>query len=297
MLRDVVEVCRVERVSPTFVRVELGGPCLADFGVDGPTYDQRIKLVFAPASGVLPDLGSGGESWYATWLALPEEERGSMRTYTVREVRGTGAGTRLVVDFAVHGDPTDGPGSAWAASAEVGTQVVLVAPRRGEEFGGIEFDPGEAPELLLVGDETAVPAVAAILSQLGPDARGVAFLEVPDPADVQLLSAPDGVDVRWLVRDGRAWGTRVVPAVRRHVGLPEAAGDPARDVEPLPADADEVWETPHGSRGPADGCYAWIAGESRVVRTLRRALVSERGWERSRVAFMGYWREGVAMRS
>ena len=74
MIQDEVAVTRVDRLSPSFVRVELGGPCLAEFGVDGPLYDQRIKLVF------------------------PGDR---MRTYTVRDVRGEGAATRLVVDLVV----------------------------------------------------------------------------------------------------------------------------------------------------------------------------------------------------
>ena len=69
--------------------------------------------------------------------------------------------------------------------------------------------------------------------------------------------------------------------------------------------ADDVWETPtrstagagSGQVSPPGGHYAWIAGESSVVRTLRRALVDELGWDRQQVCFMGYWRIGVAMRS
>ncbi|KAJ1684394.1 hypothetical protein LUZ63_020149 [Rhynchospora breviuscula] len=304
LVLDEVEVRSTTRLSPTYVRLELGGPCLADFGVDGPTYDQRVKLVVPGPTGRLPLIDGAAGSWYADWLALPSEERGHMRTYTVREVRGTGAGTRLVVDVAVHGTPPTGPGAAWAAAAAPGDRCVLVGPRRGVPFGGIEFAPGDAESLLLVADETGVPAVAAILEQLAeedPDARGTAFLEVPLHDDVQQLRAPVGVDVRWLVRDGREWGAEAVPAVRRHVGLAGWPGDPAPS-----GGADDVWETPSYSaagealpdRLPAHlRCYAWIAGESGVVRTLRRALVGELGWERAQVAFMGYWREGVSMRS
>ena len=43
--------------------------------------------------------------------------------------------------------------------------------------------------------------------------------------------------------------------------------------------------------------YAWIAGEAGVVTSLRRFLVKERGLGRGQVAFMGYWRRGVAMKS
>ena len=113
------EVVLAQRLSPSFVRVHLAAPELAEFGTVGPSYDQRIKLVFPHEGGPLPVLGEG-QDWYAEWLALPEAERGHMRTYTVRDVLGSGIDTRVVVDLVTHG--TDGhgeagPGSRWAASA------------------------------------------------------------------------------------------------------------------------------------------------------------------------------------
>ena len=62
-----------------------------------------------------------------------------------------------------------GPGSLWAAQAAPGDRLVMMAPRRGFPFGGIEFAPGPGAELLMVADETAVPAVCAVLEQLPAD--------------------------------------------------------------------------------------------------------------------------------
>jgi NADPH-dependent ferric siderophore reductase len=304
-----VEVVAAERLSPSFVRVELGGPALAEFGVDGPVLDLRIKLVFPNQEGRLPSFDGADESWWDTWLQLPESERGHMRTYTVRAVRGDGAETRLVVDFVLHpADGEPGPGSSWAEQAGVGDRVVTMAPRRGFEYGGIEFAPGTARELLLVADETAVPAVCSILEDLADDARGTAFLEVPVSRDVTVLAgqmAPANVDVVWLPRDGAELGSRLDREVRRHLGVAVRA-EPVPDSEVDP----DLWETPeYSSSGEdtgdpvtaggheLDGVYAWIAGESRVVTGLRRLLVSELGMDRRQVAFMGYWRRGVAMRS
>lgn len=305
MLLDEVEAVRVERLSPSFVRVELGGACLADFGVDGPLYDQRIKLIFPDGDRPLPSLAGAGASWYAEWLARPVAERGHLRTYTVRDVRGEGAATRLVVDFAVHGaDGTAGPGSSWAERARVGDRLVLLAPRRGHEFGGIEFAPGVASRLLLAGDETAVPAICAILGQLSGQTRGAAFLEVPTSADVQTVPHPEGVEVVWLPRDGGPLGARVHAAVLGHLGVAGQRLEEPEDVDP------DLWETPSysssgeavgagtgptGSDGRLEDVYAWIAGESGVVTALRRALVRDLGMDRRQVAFMGYWRRGVAM--
>ena len=148
-----------------------------------------------------------------------------------------------------------------------------------------------------------MPAIAGILRDLTPTSRGVVFAEVPDVADVVLMPAPVGVDVRWLPRSGDPVGTRLVPAVRRHLGLEERPDD----ASVPPERKDDVWETPsHSVTGedlpaavgtPSVARYAWIAGESAVVRTLRRTLVGELGWDRREVCFMGYWRIGVAMRA
>lgn len=303
-----IEVTRSERLSPSYVRLEFGSPELAECGVDGPLHDQRIKLVFPNAAGRLPNFEGANESWFDTWLDIPVEERGPMRTYTIRELRGAGAETRLVIDFVLHlGEGTSGPAAEWASLAEVGDRLVLLAPRRGHEFGGIEFAPGTARDLLLVGDETALPAIASILAGISPTSRGNVFVEVPHAGDEQELLAPDGVRIHWLARHGCDHGHKLVPAVRAHLGLPKSVDF----VDPEAVDPD-LWETPeYSSSGEEvdavvqahtvghdfDGLYAWIAGESRVVTTLRRALVKELEIDRRQVAFMGYWRQGVAMRS
>lgn len=301
MLLDEVEVVSVERLTPTYVRVELGSPVLADFGVDGPLYDQRIKLVFPGASGRLPSFEGADASWFSTWLDVPADERGHMRTYTVREVRGAGADTRLVVDFAVHEGGESGPGSAWAAAARPGDRVVLLAPRRGEPYGGIEFAPPAGASVLLAGDETAVPAMCRILEDLPDSARGAAFLEVPVGGDVLAVPRPAGVEVVWLPRDGAPLGDRLHAAVLEHLGTPAPVSEPG-DAD---VDAD-LWETPTYSSSGEEllageiltaELYAWIAGESAVVTGLRRHLVRGLGMDRRQVAFMGYWRRGVAMRS
>jgi NADPH-dependent ferric siderophore reductase len=306
MLLAEVVVVSVERTGPSFVRVELGGPALGELGVGGPWWDQRIKLVLPdPTTGALPSVEGADASWWATFLARPAAERGHMRTYTVREVRGSGERATLVVDMVLHleGDLV-GPGSLWAATATPGDRVVVLGPRRGFPYGGIEFAPPPGARLLLAGDETAVPAVCAILEQLPDDALGAAFLEVPVVGDVQDVRRPPGVEVVWLPRAGAVLGTLLHEAVARHLGVPAATAD----VTPDEVDPD-LWETPSysssgealggGAAGgdPAGGTYAWVAGESRVVTGLRRHLVTEVGLDRGRVAFMGYWRRGVAMRS
>ena len=296
-----VAVVAVEAVSPTFVRITFGSEELADFGTPGRTFDQRIKLIFPGESGVLPDVDGTDSDWYQAWLAVPEAERGSMRTYSIRELLVDADRTRLVIDFVLHIAPgASGPASRWANAAVIGDELLLLGPRRARgDWGGIEFRPGDARTVLLAGDETAAPAIARTLEDVGREVRGVAFIEVPEGGDILPIDAPSGVEVRWLARGAKAHGEVLIPAVLEYLG------DVPTDVTIVDVDTeDPVWETPQFSslgeeiadaENHADR-YFWIAGESGVVTTLRRHLVKDLGIDRSQVAFMGYWRHGVAMR-
>jgi NADPH-dependent ferric siderophore reductase len=296
----VATVASVERVSPSFVRITFSGADLADFGTPGRVLDQRIKLVFPAPGAPVPRLAPG-DDWYSAWLALPDDERGAMRTYSIRELLVSGDETRLVVDFVLHLAPgSTGPASRWADAASLGDELLVIGPRRGrKEDGGIEYAPGDARAILLAGDETAAPAIARILEDVDRDTQGVAFIEIPEDADILPIATPPGVEVRWLPRSGDAHGTRLIPAVLDHLGA-AAVAPPIQDVDT----EDPLWETPKFSslgesvseaENHADR-YFWIAGESGVVTTLRRHLVKDLGVDRSQVAFMGYWRHGVAMR-
>jgi NADPH-dependent ferric siderophore reductase len=295
----VATVASVERVSPSFVRVTFSGADLADFGTPGRVLDQRIKLVFPAPGASVPRLAPS-DNWYSAWLALPDDERGAMRTYSIRELLVTDEGTRLVVDFVLHLAPgSTGPASRWADAAAEGDELLVIGPRRGrKEDGGIEYAPGDARAILLAGDETAAPAIARILEDVDRDTQGVAFIEIPEDADILPIATPPGVEVRWLPRAGDAHGTRLIPAVLDHLGAAAPAVIADVDTE------DPLWETPtFSSLGEAVAAganhadrYFWIAGESGVVTTLRRHLVKDLGVDRSQVAFMGYWRHGVAMR-
>lgn len=297
-----VTVAAVARISPSFVRVTFTGADLAELGTPGHTLDQRIKLIFPGSAGRTPAFDTAGDDWYGWWLALPEESRGSMRTYSVRELTVDDLGTTVVVDFVLHLEPgLTGPASLWASTASRGDELLLVGPRRGRITGGIEYAPGSARRVLLAGDETAAPAIARILEDIDRDVRGIAFIEVPLAADALPIDAPDGVEVRWLPRAGHDRGAVLIPAVLEYLGTAGAAA-PATPDE-LDSD-DLLWETPtySGLGEPLEqptlraDRYFWIAGESGVVTTLRRHLVKDLGVDRAHVAFMGYWREGVAMR-
>ncbi|WP_040337131.1 siderophore-interacting protein [Candidatus Blastococcus massiliensis] len=292
-----VQVARLRRLSPSFLRVTFTGAELDTFGSNGP--DQRIKIV-------LPLPGSGlagfptGPDWYGAWRALPPERQMPIRTYTVRAARPE---LREVdVDFVLHG--ATGPASAWAESASPGDEVVLIGPnaRFDGPTGGYEWHPpAEASCLLVAGDETAVPAICAIVETLPAGRRARVLLEIPTAGDRLDLATPDGVEVTWLPRSagGRAAAPRgslltaaVVDALRELAD--HLSPSPVPTLEDVDVDQGILWEVPGGASLPArsSGVYAWLAGEAAVVKDLRRHLVQDVGVDRRSVAFMGYWREG-----
>jgi len=239
-------VTRVRELTPRMRRVSFGAP-------DGLAHwpDQQLKLCF-PRGGALRLPPSDGDDmrWYQAFLAIPEQERPWLRSFTVRRVdpdRG-----ELDVDFVLHGDA--GPAVRWARSAAVGQVLGRYGPSAAYR---VPLRAGDW--YLFAGDETALPAIGSLLESLPPDARGLAYVEVADPAERHELSTPDGVAVRWL---SRAAGESVVAAVR-------AATFPAGEVS------------------------AWLAGEAGAVRVLRRHLVADRGVPKRSVEFSGYWRRAL----
>lgn len=287
-----VEVSRVTRLSPNFVRVTFTGADLDRFADNG--FDQRIKLIpplDGPGFAHMPD----GPDWYAQWRCLPDEHRNPIRTYTARAVRRDRG--EVDVDMVLHG--VTGPASRWAVTARPGTPALLMGPNA--DFagvsGGIDFHPPAGTRrILLGGDETAVPAITSILERLPADACGEAVLEVPERGDRLAIAAPAGFRVTWLFRDGAAHGTGLVPAVE--AAAERLLGDcttPVRtEIEDIDVDHDILWEVPDGTATTINGFYAWLAGEAAVIKTLRRHLVSGCGVDRRAVAFMGYWRLGKA---
>lgn len=325
-----VTVAAVQDLGPTFRRITFSGACLAGFGVAGAPLDLRIKIVIPPAGRPGPDLAGmlrdGEGSWYQRWLGLAVEERGTMRTYTVRTSRCDGPRPELDVDFVLHldDDGRGGPAAEWAASATPGDRVCIIGPNvaaaqcaTAGAYGGIEFRPGLAQHVLLAGDETAVPAISAILEALPEHVGGHAFLEVPSARDVQPIATRSSVAIRWLPRGGAGHGEALDAAVRDAVRVPgwvslAGAGTVGEGREPEEVDIDRtiLWETPQLREAtlPASATattssapdrpagtqpfYAWIAGEAAVVRGVRRYLVRDVGMDRRQVAFMGYWRKG-----
>lgn len=263
-----LQVVRTRRLGPSLVRVSFAGPGLGDFRSHG--HDQSLSL-FLPRPGqrepVVPlDLG---DNWWPAWRQLPDDVRAVMRSYTLRALRRDALGrtTEIDIDFVLHGvEPgaavPAGPASRWAAAAAAGDRVLVLGPVIADNRA-IRFRPPEDTDLVVLwGDETAVPAATAVLESLPAGLRVRAWLEVPHAGDVQDVPTEADADITWLVQDE---------------GSPTAV-DALRAAR-LPA-----------ARQP----YVWIAGESGRVKELRRHFVGERGLDRRRVTFVGYWRRGLS---
>jgi NADPH-dependent ferric siderophore reductase len=260
-------VLRRERLSPHWMRITFGGGEIDRFAAMG--YDQWFRL-FLPLGGDegLERLPAKANKMfgYLRYLRIPDGVRPVMRNYTVRAHRPATAesGPEIDVDFVLHGsaaDGTAGPASRWAETCEPGESVVIIDE-------GLAFNPERGVDrVLLVADETGLPAVAGICASLPADAQGLVIVEVPEAADALAFEHPEGVEIRWIVRD---------PAAQ--------PGEPA--LAALGALTD--------SELPAAPFHAYIVGEQALPTEARRHLVADRGVAKDRISFCGYWRVGAA---
>ncbi|WP_280264844.1 siderophore-interacting protein [Nocardia wallacei] len=253
------EVVASKRISPNFVRVTLGGAGLNGFVPMG--FDQWFRL-FLPNRGGLRLPTASSSLWYAQYLMMSKEQRPVVRNYTVREFRPAGQGgfgdtAELDIDFAMHGEHT--PACEWASSVAVGGQVGLL------DEGIMYQAPQHSSWSLLVGDETALPAIAGVLRSAPRDQQGAAYLEITHPDDEQELGEPEGVQVHWLLRTDPT----------TEIGGPALAAVRAAEL-------------------PGTGVYAFVAGEQKLAAGVRRHLANERGVPKADITFTGYWRIGKA---
>lgn len=188
--RRVLEVRRVEPVTPRMLRVTLGGADLDGF--ESPSFDDHMKLFF-PAPGQeepsMPTMGPNGPA-FAEGVA-----RSPARDYTPR--RHDPARGELSIDFALH---AEGPATEWAAVAGPGAKLGVGGPR------GSFILPDDLDWYILAGDETALPAIGRRLEELPSGARAIAVIEVADAAERQDLPARPGVEIHWLERNGAPAG-------------------------------------------------------------------------------------------
>ena len=188
--RRVLEVRRVEHVTPRMLRVTLSGADLEGF--HSPSFDDHMKLFF-PAAGEeepsMPVMGPNGP------VFAEGAPRPAARDYTPR--RHDPMVGELAIDFALH---AEGPATEWAASARPGSKLGVGGPR------GSFILPDDLDWYLLAGDETALPAIGRRLEELPATARIIALIEVADAAERQALPQRPGLDILWLERNGAPAG-------------------------------------------------------------------------------------------
>jgi NADPH-dependent ferric siderophore reductase len=226
--RRTLTVSNVEKITPGMLRIELAGEDLADFVSLAP--DDHIK-VLVPGPG----------------------EEMVRRDYTPRRY-DTDART-LVIDFAIH---EAGPVTQWALGARPGDSLEIGGPR------GSAVISDDVKNWLLVGDETALPAIGRRIEEAGSDVRITAVMAVADAAEHQILQTDAQLETHWA-----------------HRPLSEAT-----DASALMAVLQSVELAP--------GTFVWIAAEASVTRALRTYFVEERGYPLSWIKASGYWVKGKA---
>ncbi|MDF2641563.1 MAG: siderophore-interacting protein [Pseudomonas sp.] len=235
--RRKLEVLRVSEVTPLMRRITLRGPELEGFISLGT--DDHVKLFFAST----PEEQAALDNWVP--MSESDGPRPAMRDYTPRRYDAqTG---ELDIDFVLHGE---GPAATWAAQAEPGQFLHIAGPR------GSMVVPDMFDSYLLIGDETALPAIARRLESLPANRAALVVVEVASPQEQQVFDSVAQVDVIWIVR-----GEQDLQSVVRRLEMPEGK------------------------------LYAWVATESGLSRKLRRILLDEFGLNEEFVKAAGYWRQ------
>jgi NADPH-dependent ferric siderophore reductase len=233
LTRRTLNVVRVERLPPGMVRIVLGGDELRGFTSLG--FDDHIKLFFPQGN----------------------EEPGAappMRDYTPRHF--TADPDELWVDFYLHGG---GPATSWAAQARVGQTLLIAGPR-----GSSVIAPEGIALHLLIGDETALPAVGRRLEELPLSSGAIVVIEIEAGSEPPALSSQAAVQYVWVLRDP-------------HIGSSQQA----------------IIEALRGLEFATHRCFAWVACESRTARAIRTYLRDERGFDKRWVKAAGYWQQGA----
>jgi NADPH-dependent ferric siderophore reductase len=231
----------IEWPTPTYVRLVLDGDGLADYA-HCPHTDSYVNVAIPP-----PDAPYSAPFALEELKELPREQRPFRRRITVR--RWDAASRRLTLEFVTHGD--EGAAGPWAARAQAGDALVFTGPA-----GAYTPDP-EADWHLMVGDESALPAIAASLEAVPPGVPAVVRLACDGPEYEIALASPGDLDLAWVHR-------------------PDSL-----------ADAVAAATFPPG-RG-----HAFVHGEAAETRDVRRHLLADRGLNAEQLSCSPYWKRGL----
>jgi NADPH-dependent ferric siderophore reductase len=241
-----VTVLGAHDVTPRMRRVRFGCADVAPF-VGG---DMHVRVLIPPR-GRMPVWPRYREDGRIAW---PEgEDALTVRAYTLREIdAGRGEFSIDVFQHAVPGIAT--PGGDFARDARIGDRLAVLGPGSGAVPA--------ARRILLIGDESALPAIARIAAEVPAGTRLRAIIEVEDAAEEQPLPSAGDLELRWLHRSGPL---AAEPGRLRTAGLEAIAScDP---------------ET-----------FIWAACEKADIRAIR-ALVKARGHARAMSYIAWYWEQ------
>ncbi|AGE24553.1 MULTISPECIES: siderophore-interacting protein [Pseudomonas] len=231
-----LEVLRVVDITPRMRRVTLGGPELAGFVSLGS--DDHIKLLFPQNAAEQAALES------PTFNIKGDGPQPAMRDYTPRRF-DLDAG-ELDIDFVLHGD---GPASTWAEQVKVGQHLHIGGPR------GSMIVPDIFDSYLLIGDETALPAIGRRLEELPAGRQALAVIEIENTAEKQALRSAADVQVIWVVRG-----------------------------------QDDLLDTVQNLTLPGGSLYSFVATETKLSRQVRRVLLDTHLVNEEFLKAAGYWR-------
>ncbi|QHF43401.1 NADPH-dependent ferric siderophore reductase [Pseudomonas sp. S35] len=231
-----LDVLRVVDITPRMRRITVGGPELAGFISLGS--DDHIKLLFPQNAGEREALES------PTFSLKGDGPQPPMRDYTPRRY-DLDIG-ELDIDFVLHGD---GPASTWAAQAAVGQRLYIGGPR------GSMIVPDIFDSYLLIGDETALPAIGRRLEELPAGRKVLAVIEIESAAEKQALESQADVEVIWVIRG-----------------------------------QDDLLAAVQNLTPPRGSLCSFIATESKLSRQLRRVLLDTHKVNEEFLKAVGYWR-------
>ena len=232
-----LQVVRRTQVSPGFVRLTLGGPELAGFVTAG--FDDHLKLILPQPGQERPSLPTLQEG-----RPVFPDPRPVLRDYT--PARFDAAAGELDIEVALH---DAGPANDWAACAFVGQWVGIAGPR------GSLVIPKVFDWHWLIGDESALPAIARRLAELPATTSTTVRMYVRNPADRRALASAAQLDLQWV---------DALPSAVEALALPPGAG------------------------------YIWAAGEHSDMAAVRKAVLSKPGVDAKRMRIAAYWKRGVA---
>ncbi len=266
-----LQVRQISQLTPRMVRVTFHGPDLGDF--ISASFDDHMKLFF-PQDGklVLPEKTPEGIRFPA------DAPRPPARDYTPRRYRP--ADNELDIDFVLHGE---GPAATWVANAQVGDSLAVAGPR------GSFVIPQGFDWQLLIGDETALPAIGRRLEEMAPGAQVHVIALVEDATEEQVFQTQADLHITWLHRkQGKQ------SQVQSKEQSPSQAQPQTHEQRQSQVQSQPLVDAVHRFAFPAGEGFIWGGGEAAQMRAITQFLLDEKGIDKSRVRVSNYWKQGSA---